>query len=394
MTLVTVIGMDGRPLAAAAGSRLAEADLVVGAARHLTSVQVPGAAAQRELRHVPTAIEELQAFAGRSVVLASGDPGFFGVVRLLRESGVEVEVHPAVSAVSAAFAAVGLPWDDAQVVSAHGRDLRRAVNVCRARPKVAVLTAPGSGPAELGAALAGLPRRLVIAEHLGMADQRITSCTPEEAASAAWHEPNVVLALGTSTTERGWAWPPPRTATGWALPDEAFEHRDGMVTKAETRAVALGHLGPGLGDLIWDVGCGSGSVGIECARLGAAVVAMDRDRAQCDRTRANARRHAVEVDVRQVELPAALDGAPEPDAVFVGGGGAEVLAACAACGARTVVAGLAAVDRVGGTKDALRAAGYEVGGVALSAGRFTELPDGGTRLAGTNPTFLIWGHLL
>lgn len=101
-------------------------------------------------------MEALATHDGNAVVLASGDPGFFGIVRALRERGLVPEVQPAVSSVAQAFARAGLPWDDAVVVSAHGRDLRRAVNVCRAYPKVAVLTGPGHGPGEIGAALAGL----------------------------------------------------------------------------------------------------------------------------------------------------------------------------------------------------------------------------------------------
>ncbi|MCZ9344001.1 SAM-dependent methyltransferase, partial [Streptomyces sp. TRM76130] len=94
---------------------------------------------------------------------------FFGVVRTLRdpEFGLEVEVVPAVSAVAAAFARAGMPWDDAQVVVAHPRTLRRAVNVCRAHSKVAVLTSPGAGPAELGLLLEGVHRTFVICEELG-----------------------------------------------------------------------------------------------------------------------------------------------------------------------------------------------------------------------------------
>jgi precorrin-6Y C5,15-methyltransferase (decarboxylating) len=102
------------------------------------------------------AIERILAHDGDVVIVASGDPGFFGIVRALRAAGVTPEVDPAVSSVATAFARLGMPWDDAVVVSAHGRSLRRAANVCRARPKVAVLTAPGAGPDELAGELVGI----------------------------------------------------------------------------------------------------------------------------------------------------------------------------------------------------------------------------------------------
>jgi precorrin-6Y C5,15-methyltransferase (decarboxylating) len=166
-----------------------------------------------------------------------------------------------------------------------------------------------------------------------------------------------------------------------------------MVTKAEVRAVALARLGPGLGDLIWDIGTGSGSVAIECARHAAAVVALDRDAEQCERVRRNATAHGVSVDVRQGSAPECLPDLPDPDAVFVGGGGPDVVAACAARTPRRIVVALAAVDRVAPTMARLCEAGYAVEGLQLQASRIRPLPDGGLRLAANNPVFVLSGVL-
>jgi precorrin-6Y C5,15-methyltransferase (decarboxylating) len=100
-----------------------------------------------------------------------------------------------VSSVAAAFAAAGLPWDDALVVSAHGRDPDPAVHACLAHPKVAVLTQPGFGPAELAARLGGTGRRLLVAERLGQPEQRVVEGEPEAIRAATWADPNVVLVL-------------------------------------------------------------------------------------------------------------------------------------------------------------------------------------------------------
>jgi precorrin-6Y C5,15-methyltransferase (decarboxylating) len=164
-----------------------------------------------------------------------------------------------------------------------------------------------------------------------------------------------------------------------------------MVTKAEVRAVVLARLGPRLGDLVWDIGAGSGSVAVECARLGAAVLAVDRDPAACDLVRRNANAFGVAVEVVGAAAPQALAGLPEPDAAFVGGGGAGVLAACAARRPARLVAAFATIERVGPAIAALRAAGYRTEGSQVHASRLVELPDGSHRLAATNPVTVLWG---
>src|SRR5215469_14791407 len=212
--MITVVGMDGSPLGPRAEAALRSATLVVSGRRHLAAL--PALAAARDgsgagdaaaadppgegvrtvvLGELAPALDALACHDGDAVVLASGDPGFFGIVRALRERGLAAVVLPAVSSVAVAFARAGLPWDDAVVVSAHGRDLRPAVNVCRAYPKVAVLTGPGAGPAEIGAALAGWDRRLVVCEHLGSAAERVTECSLASAADRTWADPNVTLVL-------------------------------------------------------------------------------------------------------------------------------------------------------------------------------------------------------
>lgn len=376
------------------------AALVVGGRRHLDAVRLPETAERVVLGPLAPALDTIAEFAGKKVVvLASGDPGFFGIVRALAErfgAGL-LDVRPGVSSVATAFARIGLPWDDAVVVSAHGRDLRTAVNVCRARPKVAVLTGPGAGPAELGAALSG-DRVLVVASALGdPARERVERVTPAEAAARDWGTAvSVVLcldearALGAVRTVAG----VPVQAARWALDEDEFAHRDSMITKFEVRALALARLGPRLGDLVWDVGAGSGSVAVECARLGAAVVAVEKAADGVDRVRANARAHGVDVAVVHGSAPGALEGLDDPDAVFVGGGGGDlsaVVGACARRARRTVVVAVAALDRVPAVREALTAAGFSCDGVLLQSSRLAPLPGNVTRLAATNPVFLLWG---
>ncbi|MFC1435076.1 precorrin-6y C5,15-methyltransferase (decarboxylating) subunit CbiE [Streptacidiphilus sp. N1-3] len=379
------------------------AALVLGARRHLDAAGVPATAARAVvLGPLAPALDRVAAATGPVLVLASGDPGFFGIVRALAERfGPEaLAVRPGAGSVAEAFARVGLPWDDAVVVSAHGRDPRTAFNVCRAQRKVAVLTAPGAGPAEIGAALLAVPgveRRLVVATDLGGPGESVRELTPAQAVGQDWPGVHVVLCLGPGAgvgAMRALAGPERPAEGGWGLPEDAFEHRDSLVTKAEVRALALARLGPRPGELVWDVGAGSGSVAVECARLGAAVVAVERAEDGAERVRANAAAHGVDVAVVHGSAPQALDALPEPDAVFVGGGGADlpaIVTACAARARRTVVVTLVALDRVAGVRAALRASGFTAEGVQLQASRLAPLPGEVVRLAAVNPVFVLWG---
>ncbi|HEV2373420.1 MAG TPA: precorrin-6y C5,15-methyltransferase (decarboxylating) subunit CbiE [Streptosporangiaceae bacterium] len=393
--MITVVGMDGSALSPQAQATLSKATLVVGGYRHLAGVALPAGAATVAVGAIGPALDSLASHTGDAVVLASGDPGFFGVVRALRERGLTYQVHPAVSSVAMAFARAGLPWDDAMVTSAHGRDLRPALNVCRAFPKVAVFTGPGAGPAEVGAGLAGWDRRLVVCEWLGSPRERVTECSPQDAATRRWADPNLVLVLADADTAgaAGWLWPRPPAGEGWALPEDEFGSEGAVLTKAEVRALALARLAPGPGMLVTDVGAGAGTVAVECARLGAAVIAVERDAARCELIRANAARHGVDVRVVSGEAPAALEKLPGPNAAFVGGGGTGVLQAVTALRPRRVVTALAAVERAGQAIAALTDAGYTTDGAMVYAARLAPLPGAVHRLNGTNPVFLVWGRL-
>ncbi len=345
------------------------------------------------------ALERIEEASGTVTVLASGDPGFFGIVRLLAErfGSEDLLVLPAVSPISEAFAWSGLPWDDAVVVSAHGRDPHRAVNVCRVYPKVATLTSPGFGPAELAKALNDLDRAFIVAERIGESDERFFEGDAAAVASEEWDDPNVVVVYDPARAVGGKGWISARPDAGrgpWALPEADFEHRSGMITKPETRALVLARLGPGPGDLVWDVGAGSGSVAIECARFGAAAVAVERDPESCARVRENAARHGAYVRVVEGEAPDALYDLPEPDAVFVGGTGTnfeEIVKLAAIRARRCVVLTLIALERVVPAGEILEGCGLEVETTLLQASRMKGVGSL-HRLAAETPVFVVSGY--
>ncbi|MDQ3360954.1 MAG: precorrin-6y C5,15-methyltransferase (decarboxylating) subunit CbiE [Actinomycetota bacterium] len=366
MSRISGIGLDGGPLPREAAERLESAAIVAGGRRHLEELAVePGRAIPFE-GDLSAALSRIETEKGPVVVLASGDPGFFGITRLLGERfGTEnLRILPAVSSVALAFARAGISWDDAVTVSAHGREPRSAVNVCRAHPKVAVLTSPDFGPAQLAGTLDGLGRTFLVAERLGGPDERVFRGDAGSVVGGNWEDPNVVLVLDEERVSgKGWISSGYGSVGRWALSEDEFEHRSGMITKSSTRALVLSRLGPGPGDLVWDVGAGSGSVAIECARLGAAAVAVERDPESCARIRRNTERHAAYVDVVEGDAPEVLRGLPEPDAVFVGGTGGsfeEIVKLCAVRARRSVVLTLIGIERVVPAGKVLEDCGLEV----------------------------------
>ncbi|MDO5535518.1 MAG: precorrin-6y C5,15-methyltransferase (decarboxylating) subunit CbiE, partial [Propionibacteriaceae bacterium] len=194
--MITVFGYLGSPSQALVDAA-ASAQLVVGGRRHLDALDVP------ENRRVvlgplTPAIEALSALSDDedAVVVASGDPLFYGVVRRIRQAGLGVRVVPEVGSLPAAFAAVALPWDDALLVSAHGNDPEPALLACAEHPKVGVLTDHRTGLPQVVAATTGLGRWYVLAERLGEADERVRVLNEAEALRVTEPaQPHVVLVL-------------------------------------------------------------------------------------------------------------------------------------------------------------------------------------------------------
>ncbi|ONK15680.1 precorrin-6y C5,15-methyltransferase (decarboxylating) subunit CbiE [Streptomyces sp. MP131-18] len=407
---VTVIGWDGSPLDPPARAALQAATLVAGAPRHLALPEVPAHAERVQLGSVPLAARRIAAHRGTAVVLADGDPGFFGVVRALRdpEHGLEVEVVPAVSAVAAAFARAGMPWDDARIVVANRRTLRRAVNVCRAHPKVAVLTSPGAGPTEIALLLGQVHRTFVICESLGTDRERVSVLTSDTVSQHRWTDPNLVIVIGGGSTSQpgGSSWlagldpggaDQPRgfglAAVAYdpggqeADPDAGQEPGRGR----RLRALQLAALGPGVGDLMWDVGTGNGLAAVEAARLGSAVIAVDRDARACALAEATARRLGVQLHTVHGVAPQALEDLPEPDVIRIGGGGPRTLVACADRRAQRLVTHAMTRDQAEAAGRVLAGAGYDVECTLLQS---VELETSTWSERGRTVVFLLVGRRL
>ena len=318
------IGEDGLAgLSDAARTLIAQAVLVVGGRRHLDLVAgvttggtlawpsppQAGFPAILELRGLPVA------------VLASGDPFFYGIGSLLAHAVPPDEMIclPGVSAFSLAAGRLGWALQDCTLVTLHGRALERIVPALQPRNRVLALSWDGTTPAKLAALLVrhGFGDTLMtVCEAMAGPHEQLRGATACDFDIADIAPLNLVaLDIPDSRGARAIPLTP-------GLPDDWFEH-DGQVTKRDIRAVTLSALAPRRGELLWDIGAGSGSVGIEWMLADSAnrAIAIERDQARAGRIARNAASLGVpDLRIVQGAAPEALDGLPVPDAIFIGGG--------------------------------------------------------------------------
>lgn len=398
---VSVVGLHGGEwFGRAAAVAVDTADVVIGARRHLGAVSSSMTAERMAYHTVGQLLDLVEHHLNdghRVCVLASGDPGFFGVVRILgARFGAALAVHPAPSSVSLAFARAGLPWDDAVVVSAHGRSLEAGLATVIAAPKVAVLTGPDTPPEALGRSLGTDTERDVwVCSRLGESDESVVRTDMAGLAAGHFDPLSVVVLARPALGGAGPAtvtWRPGTAGAGrrFGRPAGEFAHRAGMITKPEVRAVVLSKLDLHPAVTLWDVGAGSGSVAVEAARLVPGLRAWAIERRVDDSRRIVTNAVGLAVTVVEGDAPGCFAGLAAPDRAFVGGGGMEVLGAVCARMAPggVVVATFAALDRAG-------AAAARLGNlVQISVNRAKAIgADGAVRLDADNPVFVAWGTI-
>ncbi len=322
---LTVIGMgeEGRAgLSASALQALEEAVLVVGGARHLALAAPFAGEALAWPSPMHDAFPALLARRGQKVcVLASGDPFHHGVGSLLARlvPVEEMRCLPHPSAFSLAAARLGWAMQDCLTISLHGRMLERIIPQLAPRRRILALSWDGTTPEKLAALLRARgfgPSTLTVMEALGGPREKVSKVQAECFALSGIDPLNIIALEVVAGPD---ARPIPLTP---GLADEAFAH-DGQITKAEIRALTLAALAPLPGELLWDIGAGSGSVSIEwCLRhpsnRALAVEAQPERAARITRNRLNLGAEGVELVTGKA--PAALAGLPAPDAIFIGGG--------------------------------------------------------------------------
>ena len=319
---LTLIGLgeDGpAALSPASHEALARAEVIFGGPRHLAMLD---ARDRGQVWPVPFDLGPVLAARGRAVVvLASGDPFWFGAGGSLMahlEPG-EWMSHPAPSAFQLAANRLGWRLEECLCLGLHAAPFARLRPVLGRGVRAICTLRDGAAVAELAAWLAAnnhAGAKLTVLERLGGPGERITAPVPEEIPTDVT-APVLVAIEATNPGLSG--------ASG--LCDDLFDH-DGQITKRPVRALTLSALAPRPGEVLWDIGAGSGSVGIEWLLAGGAQVhALEADPVRAARSRGNvaafglSHRHKV----IEAQAPEGLAELPVPDAVFVGGGASEAL---------------------------------------------------------------------
>lgn len=394
---------------------LCTADMVIGAGRTLDlfSGIIRSDADRRDLTgclpQVPSWIIEARQNHQKVVVLATGDPmchgvGSFLTAKLGREC---VVILPNISILQLACARLGQPWQEARIGSVHNRDagewtigagpehgLYALLQLLRQANFAVIFTSPENGPARIARMLLNESLEsefdMAVAECLLQKQERICEwMSIEEAADAVFADPNIVLLRRR---------PAVREAL-FGLPDDRFQQRTpdkGLITKREVRAVSLARMALRPDSVVWDIGAGSGAVGLEAARLCPqghvyAIEKNEADVAIAANNRASLR--VTNYTLHHGRAPTGLETWPAPDAVFIGGSGGELRELIVLCLQRLrtdgqLVMNFATIENLGAAVDALKTAGAEWDVVQLQASRSRPILDM-HRMQAENPIWII-----
>ena len=424
--MLEVIGTDAGGLAGLAPRSLElvrRAGLVVASSRLLGELE-PWWRAEQEAGRIPAGspcpqrltsdrpeqlfepVEDALAAGRPAVMLASGDPLWFGIGRLLllRFGSERLRFQPAPSSLQLAFARLGRPWQDASWISLHGREPDPLAAALQKRPAaLAVLTDPSRGGAEevrqmLAASGLEAAYAFWLCERLGHPAERVQRLAPQAPIPADCDPLHLVLLIA----EPPAAPPDPGALPLFGLDDGLFlqhDDRPGLMTKREVRIQLLAELALPEAGVLWDIGAGVGSVGLEALRLRPQLQGwfLEQRGGSAGLIAANGERLGVRpAGVVQGRAPEALAQLPDPDRVLIGGGGRERAVVLAAVLQRlrpggVVVIPLATLEALAELRPLLEQAGCRVTVAQHQAWRGAPLAEG-TRLAPLNPVLVLRGE--
>jgi len=376
---------------------IGKADLLIGGERQLALFPEFSGETLTIGSNLGEVVEKLQQASGTVVVLASGDPLFFGIGRtLLRNfSAAELEFIPNVTSVQNAFAKIREPWDDAVFVSAHGRGLQGAVDRIVANDKAAVLTDEANNPRAIAEEMVRRGRdgySAWLCENLGGDDERILETDIKGLLEVDAAPLNVLILIKKYETSAQ------RYVPTLGIPDEEFATVKKLITKEEVRVVTLAKLKLRHDMTLWDIGAGSGSVSIEADHLlpNGRIFAVERNE-QC---REFIKENLNKFNARNVALvegvaPDCLEDLPDPDRVFIGGSGGNLWDILQAVDGRLadggrIVLNAVTLDTLTAANEFLDNAGYSIEVVAVNIARTRPLTDY-KMFEAYNPVYIVTG---
>ncbi len=353
---------------------------------------------------------------GSVVLLASGDPLFFGIGRrMIEEFGKErVEILPDLSSVQTAFARINVPWDDAFFISLHGGpdiakrrklpyDASDIPWLLERYGKMGILTDRENNPGVIARVLQSAIRTpkseivIHVCERLGYPDEKITRGTPAEIASESFSDPNVVIIQKTEDRGQRTDDKTQKTEVSFGLKEDDILHERGLITKDEVRAVTIHKLCLPQKGVLWDVGAGSGSVSLEAACLcpGLRVIAVEKEQERINTIRENVKRFSIgNVEIIHGFAPAALAGLPAPGRVFIGGSGGNlgdiIKLLHEKMSSGLIVINAATLETLNEALTALEHNGFSVEVSEISISR-SKVVAGKRHMSALNPVFIVKG---
>lgn len=338
-------------------------------------------------------VERLQAATKPTVILASGDPLFYGIGSYLAKK-LEVEIYPALSSIQLAFAKIGESWQDAAFESVHGRSIRGLAQRIDGLAKIVLLTDEENSPQAIAKYLLhyGMTEyQAFVAENLGGSDERTGWYTLEEMSQTEYSALNVVIL---KRQQEGPRWP-------LGISDEQFAQRKpdkGLITKRDIRVLSLANLQIHDRSVVWDIGTCTGSVAIEAARIArnGEVFAIEKNEGDLENCKLNQRKFRTDFTAVQGKAPEGLDRFADPDCVFLGGTGGEMKQVLHICCTRLkqggrIVLNAATIETLYEATQTFKEQNYDFQVTLAQIARSKPILDM-TRFEGLNPIYIITAY--
>lgn len=341
-------------------------------------------------------------------VLASGDPGFYGIADyLVKNLGKDdIEIIPNISSMQWAFAKIKETWHDAEIVSSHGRGIENIIEAARHNNKIGIFTSSGDEPKKIAEALIkGNLNNFTayICEDIGSSTEKITACSLNEVRQKDFSPLNIMILII----------PTPLTGGGkgeggkegfqinaiFGFPDESFIHSAGLITKEEIRAISLAKMRLSENSVVWDIGACSGSVAIESGRIArnGKVYAIEKNHERIEQIKENIKNFSMNnIKIIEGEAPGCLKGLSEPDAVFIGGSSGRLKTILDVCSKSMrnkgrIIINAITLDTLKTATDSLKWLGMTFDIVSVNIARSRDIADS-IFFEAQNPVYIISGE--